>query len=77
MKRKKLVPVSKLYPSQLKDEWRKVGRRVMRLCKASGGMDPDIDRLFKRMDAIDRALSKHPRLRFTVARARDRFATRS
>jgi hypothetical protein len=64
----KRVPVSKLYPSQLKDEWKKLGRRAMRLWKASGGLDPEIDALFKRMDAVDRALDKHPRYRFTVRR---------
>jgi hypothetical protein len=59
----KRVPVSKLYPSQLKAEWKKLGRRAMRLWKATGGVDPEIDQLFKRMDAIDNAISRRPRSR--------------
>lgn len=59
-----------LYPSELKVEWKKLGRRAMRLWKASGGIDPEIDVLFKRMDAIDRAIGKS-----TAARRRPRVAS--
>ena len=67
--KRKLVPVKDLRPSQLKGEWKKLGRRAMDLWKRSGGVDPEIDVLFKRMDAVDRALAKAPaRFRFTVRR---------
>jgi hypothetical protein len=56
--RKRARAVKDLFPSELKGEWKKLGRRAMRLWKASGGVDPEIDVLFKRMDAIDRAIGK-------------------
>jgi len=72
--KRKFVPVKKLDPSQLRSEWKKLGRRAMKLWDASGGADPEIDVIFKRMDALDRALAKAPaRFRFTV-RCRDSVA---
>ena len=62
----KRVPVKDLPPSKLKAEWKSLGRRAMRLWKASGGVDPEIDVLFKRMDAVDRAMARQPRLRIKI-----------
>jgi hypothetical protein len=55
---KRLGPKKKLYPSQLKQEWKSLGRRAMRLWRMSGGLDPEIDLLFKQMDAVDHELAK-------------------
>ena len=55
--------VKDLYPSELKVEWKRLGRRAMRLWKATGGLDPEIDLLFKRMDAVDRAMARVSRRR--------------
>jgi hypothetical protein len=69
MKRKGPPAVKHLAPSQLKEEWKKLGRHAMRLWRASGGVDPEIDRLFKRMDAIDRTIGRlKTQLRLTVRR---------
>jgi hypothetical protein len=55
------TPVKKLYPSQVKAEWKSLGRRAIRLWKLSAGLDPEIDKLFKRMDACDRAMAREAR----------------
>ena len=56
------VPIKNIPPSQLVVEWKRLGRRAVRLWRESGGLNPEIDILFKRMDAADRALAKTSRV---------------
>lgn len=56
MKAKRKSPAKKLTRSQLDAEWKRLGRRATRLWKQSGGVDPEIDRIFLAMDQLSRKL---------------------